>query len=330
MPPLLDDAAVRLLSLDAIHAESPSVRVSLDQEKALEYARRMQEGDNFPPVVVFHDVAVDAYWLADGAHRVEATKKIERKEIAAKVLLGNRSAAVLHAVEANLTHGLPMSLEDRKQAARLLLADPEWSTWSSREIGRRCKLDGKTIEELRKEVSAEIPQMRKCTRNDQEYSITTGCTEPVFPDEYHRAFSVIVAAPPWSKRGKKRIRNLPVDQLAKPGAVLFLWVDNEFLEDAFSVLRKWGFAYQDVLTWVRNVRGKKARYGGDSTQCLVATLRFFKRDITFGVTSLLEEGCEDLQKLTSFWEIVESCPGRKIGLYLEPRDGWESWQVTEN
>src|SRR5262249_29560065 len=158
------------------------------------------------------------------------------------VLLGDRGDAVLHAVEANLTHGLPMSLEDKKHAARLLLADPEWSTWSSREIGRRCGLSDKTIEELRKEVSAEIPQMRKFTRNDQEITISTGRTNSAagagghaFPDEYHRAFSVIVAAPHWSKRGKKRIRNLPVDQLAKPGAVLFLWVDNEFLEEAFSV-----------------------------------------------------------------------------------------------
>src|SRR5262249_42717128 len=124
-------------------------------------------------------------------------KTIENNQIAAKVLLGNREEAFLYAVEANQTHGLPMSLEDKKHTARLFLADPKWRDWSSREIGRRCGLDGKTIEKLRKEVSAEIPQMRKCTRNDQEYSITTGCTEPVFPDEYHRAFSVIVAAPPW-------------------------------------------------------------------------------------------------------------------------------------
>ena len=141
--------------------------------------------------------------MPGGAHRVEAAKKIEGKEIAAKVLPGDRRTAVLHAVEANRTHGLPMTLEDKKHAARLLLEDPTWSTWSSREIGRRCGLDGKTIEKLRKEVSAENTQMRKCARKNQEYSITTA-RQDAFPADYRLAFSVIVAAPPGQRWAKKQ------------------------------------------------------------------------------------------------------------------------------
>ncbi len=49
---------------------------------------------------------------------------------------------------------LPMK---RATTARMI-ADPEWSRWSGREIARRCGVDNKTVEKLRK-ASEDRPQM---------------------------------------------------------------------------------------------------------------------------------------------------------------------------
>ena len=63
----------------------------------------MLDGAVFPPVIVFHDGA--DYWLADGFHRVEAARKIDRKEIEAEIRDGTARDAILHGIGANATHG---------------------------------------------------------------------------------------------------------------------------------------------------------------------------------------------------------------------------------
>jgi hypothetical protein len=41
----------------------------------------------------------------------------------------------------------------------LVLADPEWSQWSDREIGRRCQVDYKVVTRLRRSASEVKPQI---------------------------------------------------------------------------------------------------------------------------------------------------------------------------
>jgi hypothetical protein len=52
---------------------------------------------------------------------------------------GTQRDAVLFGIGANSVHGLPRT-KAGKRAVALVLADPEWSQWSDREIGRRCQL----------------------------------------------------------------------------------------------------------------------------------------------------------------------------------------------
>jgi len=46
-----------------------------------------------------------------------------------------------------------------------------------------------------------------------------------------------------------RIAALPIEKIADNHSVVFLWTTQNFLPDAFTLLKKWGFKYQRTLTW---------------------------------------------------------------------------------
>lgn len=64
---------------------------------------------------------------------------------------------------------------DKCRAVTALLHDPEWSSWSDREIARRCGVDHKTVSALRRELSGDNPQMagqvRKVERSGTTYTL---------------------------------------------------------------------------------------------------------------------------------------------------------------
>jgi N6-adenosine-specific RNA methylase IME4 len=85
-------------------------------------------------------------------------------------------------------------------------------------------------------------------------------------------YATIVADPPWEydegfpqgpAHGERRstvglpyaslsvaaIAALPVADLAARSAWLFVWTTNKYLPDTFGIIRAWGFAYTQTLTW---------------------------------------------------------------------------------
>lgn len=87
-------------------------------------------------------------------------------------------------------------------------------------------------------------------------------------------YKIIYADPPWSYRDKalagdrgagckydvmsiQDIKDLPVKDLADEDCVLFMWVTMPMLEEAFDLMRAWGFEYKTcAFTWVK--QNKKA------------------------------------------------------------------------
>jgi N6-adenosine-specific RNA methylase IME4 len=102
------------------------------------------------------------------------------------------------------------------------------------------------------------------------------------------AFSTIVADPPWKVAAGRSIGDyvkaadgsqpfgvrdskarplaypsmsvaeiaaLPVQIIAAPDAHLYLWTVNRYLEEAFEVMRCWGFAYSTTLVWAKRPMG---------------------------------------------------------------------------
>jgi N6-adenosine-specific RNA methylase IME4 len=78
-------------------------------------------------------------------------------------------------------------------------------------------------------------------------------------------FRTILADPPWEvnqagARGAsrhyalmtlKRIKAMPVGDLAEPNAHLWLWVTNSVLREGYEVAEAWGFTVRSPLTWIK-------------------------------------------------------------------------------
>ena len=88
-----------------------------------------------------------------------------------------------------------------------------------------------------------------------------------------KRWPIILADPPWdyeiSAAGRERshpaqhypvmsladICGLPVADLAAESCVLFLWATSPCLEEAFEVIKAWGFKYKSSLVWDKEIIG---------------------------------------------------------------------------
>ena len=134
---------------ETVQQRAGGVRVA----RVREYAKAMRVGDQFPPIVVYHDG--DKYWLADGFHRCEAAERISRPQIETEIRQGGRRDAVLFATGANAQHGVRRTNEDKRKAVSTLLLDGEWEEWSDHEIARRTHCTQPFVSKMRKELSGE-------------------------------------------------------------------------------------------------------------------------------------------------------------------------------
>ena len=120
------------------------IRAALDEATVTHYAAI---GTALPPVRVFYDGK--DYWLSDGFHRVEAALRSGRKRIDAEIKKGTRRDAILDAVGANATHGLPRSNADKRRAVETLLADSEWSQMPDRALAKLACVSHTYVSEVR-------------------------------------------------------------------------------------------------------------------------------------------------------------------------------------
>src|SRR5215208_5692953 len=151
------------------HTETETVRIPIDQIfpaegyqprlKGLEekHIRLLLTSDpaTWPPLVVTPKEG--GYAIIDGFHRYEAAKRLGLGDLPCQV---ESSAGYPEAFAANIKHGLPLSLEDRKAYARWLY-DHETANGeklSYREIGRRSGLSDKTAKAAIEGKGAENPQ----------------------------------------------------------------------------------------------------------------------------------------------------------------------------
>jgi ParB-like chromosome segregation protein Spo0J len=107
----------------------------------------METADQWPPIVVWGEQCR----LIDGAHRVEAARRLGLSTIAAVRFLGTADEAFVESVRRNVEHGLPLPVVDRRRAALRVLR--RHGEWSDRRVGFVCGLSGKTIARMRREHS---------------------------------------------------------------------------------------------------------------------------------------------------------------------------------
>jgi N6-adenosine-specific RNA methylase IME4 len=169
-------------------------------------------------------------------------------------------------------------------------------------------------------------------------------------------FATVLADPPWqfvNRTGKiapehrrlsrygtmtlPEIMELPVDDIAKPTAHLYLWVPNALLPDGLAVMKAWGFTYKSNLVWhkVRKDGGSDGRgvgfYFRNVTELILFGVRGRNaRTLAPGrsqVNLLATRKREHSRKPSEQYRIVEDCsPGPYLELFARgTRRGWIMW-----
>ncbi len=136
-----------------------------------------------PPIVV-HRTSMR---VIDGVHRLRATELRGDSTIAARLFEGNDAEAFALAVHLNVTHGLPLTLSERKAAARRVLQS--YPHWSDRSIGLIAGVSNKTVGRLRGCATEEISQLDPRLGRD-------GKVRPVSPAHGRRRAAELLSVHP--------------------------------------------------------------------------------------------------------------------------------------
>ncbi|MFI9307995.1 ParB/RepB/Spo0J family partition protein [Streptomyces triculaminicus] len=130
-------------------ADSPRLN-GLDEEHARQLAEKESE---LPPILV-HRTTLR---VIDGMHRIRAAELNGRSEIAATFFDGSAAEAFLRSVVANISHGLPLSMADRKAAAgRILTSHP---LLSDRAVAAYTGLAARSVGAVRRRSAADSLQV---------------------------------------------------------------------------------------------------------------------------------------------------------------------------
>ncbi|MEU5689595.1 ParB/RepB/Spo0J family partition protein [Streptomyces venezuelae] len=136
-----------------VHALSPGLHLRQGGINAA-YLHLLVEASSrspLPPVLV----QKDGWRIIDGLHRLEAAKLRGDHSIQARLVDCTDAEALVLAMKANSSHGLPLSRADRVGGAeRVLTAHPEWS---DRAIASVTGLSAKTIAVLRERSACATP-----------------------------------------------------------------------------------------------------------------------------------------------------------------------------
>lgn len=119
-----------------------------------EHVAQLGELDVALPPILVHRRSMR---VIDGMHRLMVALLRGRETIDVEFFDGTQEEAFLRAVEANVTHGLPLTKEDRRAAAaRIIAAHPEMS---DRAIARTAGLGAKAVAALRRSSADTTSQL---------------------------------------------------------------------------------------------------------------------------------------------------------------------------
>jgi hypothetical protein len=138
---VLDDGDVDQLPIGRVRLASLVTSGSPRRSgESLEHIRRLAESEAELPPIVVHRATMR---VIDGMHRLRAAELRGEDEIEVRFFDGDEASSFVLAVQANITHGLPLSLADRKAAAvHIMTLYPQWS---DRMVASAAGLAAKTV-----------------------------------------------------------------------------------------------------------------------------------------------------------------------------------------
>lgn len=102
-----------------------------------------QNFESLPPIVLHRQTMA----VIDGNHRLLAAALSGHSTVPVRFFDGSEAEAFVEAVRLNTTHGKPLSLAERENAAEKLLT--LWPEWSDRRLAEICGLSPKTVGAIR-------------------------------------------------------------------------------------------------------------------------------------------------------------------------------------
>lgn len=162
---------------------------------------------------------------------------------------------------------------------------------------------------------------------------------PVVPSG---TFSTLVVDPPWRMQKIARVvrdrqsgfdyptmsvdelSQFPITKLAAPSAHLYLWATHKYLPSAFALAEAWGFQYECLLTWVKNV-GFTPYSWMRSTEhilfCRRGGLELTRLGLRLDFAANVREHS---RKPDEFYQLVrEASPAPRVDVFSrEPREGF--------
>ncbi|MEW2416756.1 ParB N-terminal domain-containing protein [Streptomyces sp. NPDC046866] len=139
-------ASVTEVPVGALHCADSPRTVQVDESHAQALA---QSGRALPPLLVHRP----SMRVIDGTHRLRAAVLRGQPTVDVTYFDGSAEDAFVLSVEANISHGLPLTHAERTSAAlRILRSHPDWS---DRGIARRAGLAAKTVAALRRREAPE-------------------------------------------------------------------------------------------------------------------------------------------------------------------------------
>ncbi|WP_093588444.1 ParB/RepB/Spo0J family partition protein [Lentzea waywayandensis] len=137
------------MSIDSLKPPDSPRLAGIDEQHARALA---ESGVELPPILV-HAVTRQ---VIDGMHRIRAAVLRGRREIEARLYDGDGRDLFVLAVEANIAHGLPLTLAERTAAAtRIVSSHPCWSDGA---IASIAGLSDKTVASIRCRSRPENPE----------------------------------------------------------------------------------------------------------------------------------------------------------------------------
>jgi N6-adenosine-specific RNA methylase IME4 len=135
-------------------------------------------------------------------------------------------------------------------------------------------------------------------------------------------------ANPYPSMTVAEICALNVASIAHQDCILWFWVTNHHMREAFQVLDAWGFEERTILTWVKHKFGNGDWLRGQTEHCILAVRGKPVVTLTNQSTVLFAPSRGHSVKPREFYDLVESlCPApRYADLFSRYRhnDRWDS------
>jgi len=136
----------------------------------------------------------------------------------------------------------------------------------------------------------------------------------------------------YKRMATSDICNLQVQNLADKNCALFLWATVPMIEDAFMVMKSWGFKYKTMLFWHKIMSLGMGFWYRGQVEILLLGIKGKLKAFRIQRSNIIRTKVrEHSRKPDEFYNLIEATNiGPKIELFARYRRiGWDAWGNEE-